>query len=133
MANFDEVRALASAGKIREIPEGLFRNCPAVKQMDYVFGATAISSIPENLFAAQSAATIFTGAFSACVNLESIPVSLMKGATAAQDIKYMFAGCESVTEIPSGIFTNGSTVTNLEYIFYKTGVRKLQKGIFEGL
>ena len=133
LANFDEVRALASAGKIREIPGGLFRNCPAVKQMDYVFGATAISSIPENLFAAQSAATIFTGAFSACVNLESIPVSLMKGATAAQDIKYMFAGCESVTEIPSGIFTSCSTVTNLEYIFYKTGVRKLQKGIFEGL
>lgn len=133
LSNFEEVKGLASAGKLTEIPGGLFSNCPAVKQMDYVFGATAISSIPENIFAAQSAATVFTGAFSACVNLKSIPVSLMKNATAATDIKYMFAGCESVTEIPSGIFKGNSAVTNLEYIFYKTGVKRLQKGIFEGL
>lgn len=133
LTNFAEVRSLASAGKLKEIPGGLFRNCPAVKQLDYVFGATAISSIPGDIFAAQSAATKFTGAFSACVNLESIPLSLMEGASAAQDIKYMFAGCESVSEIPSGIFKNNAAVTNLEYIFYKTGVRRLQKGIFEGL
>lgn len=133
LSNFEEVKGLVSVGKLTEIPGGLFRSCPAVKQLDYVFGATAISSIPENIFAAQSAATVFTGAFSACVNLQSIPVSLMANATAATDIKYMFAGCESVTEIPSGIFKGNAAVTNLEYIFYKTGVRRLQKGIFEGL
>lgn len=133
LSNFDEVRSLASAGRLKEIPAGLFRNCPKVKQLDYVFGATAISSIPEGIFASQSAATVFTGAFSACVNLKSLPVSLMSGASGALDIKYMFAGCESLTEIPSGIFRDNSAVTNLEYIFYRTGVRRLQKGIFEGL
>lgn len=133
LSNFEEVRRLVSAGKLKEIPSGLFRNCPAVRQMDYVFGATAISSIPDGIFAGQSAATVFTGAFSSCVNLKSIPLSLMSGTSAALDIKYMFAGCESITEIPSGIFKDNGAVTNLEYIFYKTGVRRLQKGIFEGL
>lgn len=133
LPNFEEVKGLASVGKLKEIPGGLFRNCPSVKQMDYVFGATAISAIPEEIFAAQSAATVFTGAFSACVNLKSIPAGLMANATSALDIKYMFAGCDSVTEIPTGMFKNNSTVTNLEYIFYKTGVKRLQKGIFEGL
>lgn len=133
LTNFDEVRSLVSAGKLKSIPGGLFRSCKSAKQMDYVFGATSISSIPDGIFASLSAATVFTGAFSACVNLESIPVSLMSGTSAATDIKYMFAGCESLDEIPSGIFRNSSTVTNLEYIFYRTGVRRLQKGIFEGL
>lgn len=133
LTNFSEVRSLASSGKLKVIPGGLFRNCPSIKQLDYVFGATAISSIPDNIFASQSVATLFTGAFSACVNLKSIPVSLMTGASGALDIKYMFAGCESITEIPSGIFKENSLVTNLEYIFYKTGVERLQEGIFEGL
>ena len=133
LPNFEEIRKIVSVGKLEEIPEGLFLNCPAVKQLDYVFGATAIHSIPDNIFAAQSAATVFTGAFSACVNLKSIPNNLMQGASAALDIKYMFAGCESVTEIPSGIFKGNGAVANLEYLFYKTGVRRLQRGIFEGL
>ncbi len=133
LPNFSEIKDVISNGKLTSIPGGLFAKCPAVKQMDHVFGATAISSIPENIFASQSAATVFTGAFSACVNLKSIPVPLMANATSALDIKYMFAGCDSVTEIPSGLFRNNSAVTNLEYIFYKTGVRRLQKGIFEGL
>ena len=133
LPNFSEIKDVISNGKLTSIPGGLFAKCPAVKQMDHVFGATAISSIPENIFASLSAATVFTGAFSACVNLKSIPVPLMANATSALDIKYMFAGCDSVTEIPSGLFRNNSAVTNLEYIFYKTGVRRLQKGIFEGL
>lgn len=134
LPNFNtEVKPLVQQGRLTAIPEGLFRNCASALRFDYVFGATAIESIPEGLFANNSAATIFTGAFSACVNLKSIPQGLMKGATAATDIKYMFAGCESVTEIPTGMFVNNSAVTNLEYIFYKTGVKKLSKGLFEGL
>lgn len=134
LPNFNtEVKPLVQQGRLKAIPEGLFRNCASAQRFDYVFGATAIESIPEGLFANNSAATIFTGAFSACVNLKSIPAGLMKNATGATDIKYMFAGCESVTEIPTGIFVNNSAVTNLEYIFYKTGVKKLSAGTFEGL
>lgn len=133
LPNFSEVDAMVRSGRLKSIPAGLFANCPNITQLDYVFGATAIESIPEDLFATASVATKFTGAFSACVLLKSIPLELMQGATAATDIKYMFAGCSSVDEIPSGLFKNNAAVTNLEYIFYKTGVRSLQSGIFEGL
>lgn len=133
LPNFSSVSALVREGRLKSIPEGLFANCPNITQLDYVFGATAIESIPSDLFASASAATKFTGAFSPCVCLKSIPQELMANATAATDIKYMFAGCSSITEIPSGMFKNNAAVTNLEYIFYKTGVDRLQKGIFEGL
>ena len=133
LPNFEEVKGLVEKGRLKSIPEGLFRNCSAVQKFDYAFGATAIESIPEGLFANNATATTFMGAFSACVGLTSIPEGLMKSATGATDIKYMFAGCDGVTEIPTGMFVNNSAVTNLEYIFYKTGVKKLLKGTFEGL
>lgn len=133
LPNFSEIKDIISTGKIVSIPEGLFSNCPSVKQMDHVFGATAITSVPEGIFAAQTNATVFTGAFSACVNLRDVPVGFMSKATAATDIKYMFAGCESLENIPAGMFVSNSAVTNLEYIFYKTGVKSLEGGIFEGL
>lgn len=133
LPNFSEIKALVSEGKLKSIPAGLFRNCPAIKQMDYVFGATAITSIPETLFSATSKATIFTGAFSACVNLTDVPAGFFSGAVAATDIKYMFAGCESLKTFPTGAFASSSTVTNLEYLFYKTGFETLPGGIFEGL
>lgn len=133
LTNFSSVSEQVRSGKLKSLPEGLFANCPNITQLDYVFGATAIESIPSDIFSKASVATKFTGAFSACVCLEEIPYDLMANATAALDIKYMFAGCSSLEEIPSGVFRNNSAVTNLEYIFYKTGVGTLQQGIFEGL
>lgn len=133
LANFDEVRSLVSVGKIKNIPGGLFRNCPEIKQMDYVFGATSVTSVPEDIFAGASKATIFTGAFSSCVNLTEVPVGFMADAISATDIKYMFAGCESLKTFPAGAFISNTAVTNLEYIFYKTGFERLPGGIFEGL
>lgn len=133
LTNFSSVSEQVREGRLKSLPEGLFANCPNITQLDYVFGATAIESIPEDIFSTASAATKFTGAFSPCVCLKEIPYDLMANATAALDIKYMFAGCSSITEIPSGVFRNNAAVTNLEYIFYKTGVSTLQQGIFEGL
>ncbi len=133
LGNFTELRKQVDAGRLHSLPAGLFANCSAIKQLDYAFGATAIESIPEDLFAKSSNATIFTGAFSACTLLKSIPQQLMEKATAATDIKYMFAGCASLTDLPVGMFTNNSTITNLEYIFYKTGITTLKAGTFDGL
>lgn len=133
LGNFSEVKALVEQGTLKSIPEGLFRNCTNATEFDYVFGATAIESIPEAIFANNSTATTFEGAFSACVNLTTMPIELLNNATAATNIKYMFAGCSGLESIPVGLFTNCAAVTNLEYIFYKTGVKRLSKGIFEGL
>lgn len=133
LPNFEEVSAQVRAGRLKSIPEGLFANCPKAERFEYVFGATAIEEVPAGIFAANSEATMFTGAFSACVNLERVAPEFMSKAVAATDIKYMFAGCSSLVDIPVGMFKNNAAVTNLEYIFYKTGVKKLSKGLFEGL
>lgn len=133
LSNFDEIAAMVSVGKLRAIPVGLFDKCTAIKQMDYIFGATAITEIPETIFDSCANATTLMGAFSACVNLTNIPQSLLARTTSVTDIKYMFAGCRSVTELPVGMFVGCSSVTNLEYIFYRTGVKALKKGLFEGL
>jgi len=133
LPNLSEIKSIVSSGKLRSVPAGLFRNCTSATQMDHVFGATAITEIPEGIFDAVANATKFTGAFSACVNLSKIPVSLMYNAVAALDIKYMFAGCDSLKDIPVGMFKNNEAVTNLEYIFCKTAVESLPAGIFTGL
>lgn len=133
LPNFSEVKSIVECGKLKSIPAGLFRNCVTAERFDYVFGATAIESIPENIFAGNATALNYEGAFLACVKLKTLPADILKHTTAATNIKYMFAGCESIKSIPVGMFTNCATVTNIEYIFYKTGVERLSKGTFEGL
>ena len=133
LPNFDEVRDMVLAGKLRSLPAGLLAHCPKAEQLDYIFGATAIESIPDDIFAASSSATTMMGAFSACVLLKSIPQSLLSNADSVTDIKYMFAGCSAIESLPLGLFKGCDTVKNLEYIFYLTGVKSLQKGLFEGL
>lgn len=122
-----------SNGKLRSVPEKLFSNCPNVTRFEYLFGETAITTIPEKIFAANSAATNYEGLFFACTNFTAIPANFMKSASAATNIKYMFAGCVSLTEIPVAMFENCTNVTNLEYIFSLTGVKSLKKDIFKGL
>lgn len=133
LGNLEELQTIVAPGRLTSIPANLFAACPNAKQLDYTFGATAIKEVPESLFANLTNATIFTGAFSACVNLTTVPKDFLSKATSATDIKYLFAGCTSLKELPVGMFTNNSTVTNLEYIFYCTGVEKLSAGLFEGL
>lgn len=121
-------------GKLRSIPENLFSNCPNATRFEYIFAATAIESIPEKIFAANSAATNYEGVCYACTNLASIPADLMKNATSATNIKYMFAGCTSLTEIPAAMFENCTEVTNLEALFYmSSGIKSVKKDTFKGL
>lgn len=122
-----------SNGILHSVPEKLFSKCPNVTRFEYLFGETAITTVPEKIFAANSAATNFDGVFFACTNFTTIPANFMKSATAATNIRYMFAGCVSLTEIPVAMFENCTNVTNLEYIFSLTGVKSLKKDIFKGL
>jgi len=131
-ANLEQSDAISN-GKLRSVPEKLFSNCPNVTRFEYLFGETAITTIPEKIFAANSAAINFEGVFFACTNFTTIPANFMKSATAATNIKYMFAGCISLTEIPVAMFENCTNVTNLEYIFSLTSVKSLKKDIFKGL
>ena len=129
-----ELEKSISSGNLRSVPEGLFANCPNITRFEYIFAGTAITAIPEKIFAANSAAENFEGVFDACVNLQEIPAKLMEKATSALNIKYMFAGCTSLTEIPVAMFENCTEVTNLEALFYlSSGIKSVKRGVFKGL
>ena len=129
-----ELEGTIASGNLRSVPEGLFAKCPNVTRFEYIFGATAIESIPEKIFAENSAATNYEGVCYACTNLAAIPSNLMKKATSATNIKYMFAGCTSLTEVPAAMFENCAEVTNLEALFYmSSGIKSVKKDTFKGL
>ena len=129
-----ELEQSIADGKLRSVPAALFSNCPNATRFEYLFAATAIETIPETIFAANSKVENFQGTFYACMNLQSIPAKLMEKATAALNIKYLFAGCVSLTEIPVAMFENCTEVTNLEAIFYMaSGIKSAKKDTFKGL
>lgn len=129
-----ELEGSIKGGRLRSIPENLFSNCPNATRFEYIFAATAIETIPEKIFAENSAVTNYEGVCYACQNLKAIPANLMKNATAATNIKYMFAGCTSLTEVPAAMFENCTEVTNLEALFYlASGIKSVKKETFKGL
>ena len=129
-----ELEGSIVGGNLRSVPEELFSKCPNATRFEYIFGATAIESIPEKIFAENSAVTDYEGVCYACQNLKAIPADLMKNATAATNIKYMFAGCTSLTEVPAAMFENCAEVTNLEALFYlASGIKSVKKETFKGL
>ncbi len=129
-----ELEKSIASGNLRSIPEGLFKKCPNATRFEYIFAATAIESIPEKIFAENSAATNYEGVCYACTNLAKIPQNLMKNASAATNIKYMFAGCINLTEVPAAMFENCTEVTNLEALFYmSSGIKSVKKDTFKGL
>ncbi len=129
-----ELEQSIADGKLRSVPAALFSSCPNATRFEYLFAATAIETIPETIFAANSKVENFQGTFYACMNLQSIPAKLMEKATAALNIKYLFAGCVSLTEIPVAMFENCTEVTNLEAIFYMaSGIKSAKKDTFKGL
>ena len=55
------LEAPIAEGNLRSIPEGLFAHNQNITRFEYIFGATAITSIPERIFAANSIDTNYEG------------------------------------------------------------------------
>ena len=104
---------------LTSIPENLFANNTAVTGFSYCFSdCEGLTSIPENLFANNTAVTDFTHCFSDCSGLTSIPETLFSTNTAVTSFGYCFSGCSSLTSIPENLFANNTAVTNFSDCFY---------------
>ena len=83
---------------LASIPENLFANNTAVTTFDSCFyGCTSLTSIPENLFANNTVVTSFYYCFLDCSGLTSIPANLFSTNTAVIDFNQCFYGCTSLT------------------------------------
>ena len=76
-----------------------------------------LTSIPDNLFANNTAVTNFSDCFSGCTSLTSIPDNLFANNTAVTDFTWCFSGCTSLTSIPANLFATNTAVTDFSECF----------------
>ena len=103
---------------LTSIPENLFANNTAVTSFGYCFeNCSGLTSIPENLFANNTAITKFNSLFRKCYGLTSIPENLFANNTAVTGFGYCFYNCSGLTSIPESLFTNNTAVTSFSSCF----------------
>lgn len=81
------------------------------------FECSALTSLPNNLFANNSQVTSFFGSFGACSNLTTLPSDLFSYSTSATSFSYVFDKCNSLTTIPTDIFKYNTNATNFSGAF----------------
>ena len=104
-----------------------------VTDFSYCFsGCTSLTSIPENLFATNTAVTTFNECFYYCTGLTSIPENLFSTNTTVTDFNECFYYCSGLTgNIPDNLFANCPNVTNFAYCFTScSGLTSIPDNLF---
>ena len=92
---------------------------------------TSLTSIPENLFANNTAVTTFYGCFSSCSGLTSIPEKLFASNTKVTNFDSCFTGCRGLASIPENLFANNTAVTNFSFCFNNcSGLTSIPENLF---
>ena len=117
---------------LRSIPENLFASNTAVTNFDYCFsGCTSLTSIPENLFANNTAVTDFNGCFRDCSELTSIPENLFAANTAVTGFTSCFWACRGLTSVPQSLFATNTKVTDFSSCFWNcSGLTSIPENLF---
>lgn len=95
------VRAFNSCKKLATIPENLFKYNNLAKNMAVVFRETAITAIPENLFANNPNIVDISYAFTDCKNITFIPQSIIDKANSVSTHYFTFNGCTAASNYSS--------------------------------
>ena len=103
-----------------------------VTNFSYCFrDCTSLTSIPENLFANNTAVTTFYGCFSSCSGLTSIPEKLFASNTKVTNFDSCFTGCRGLASIPENLFANNTAVTNFSFCFNNcSGLTSIPENLF---
>ena len=128
----DFTSCFAGCSGLTSIPENLFANNTAVTNFGFCFNyCTGLTSIPENLFANNTAVTNFGYCFYQCSGLTSIPDNLFANNTAVTTFGYCFASCTSLTSIPDNLFATNTAVTDFGYCFVScSGLTSIPENLF---
>ena len=122
-----------SCSGLTSIPENLFASNTAVTTFQRCFrNCTSLTSIPDNLFANNIAVTDFSNCFSGCTSLTSIPDNLFASNTAVTDFHSCFYGCTGLTgSIPDNLFSSNTAVTDFNTCFaYCSGLTSIPANLF---
>ena len=107
-----------SCSALTSVPEGLFANNPDVTSFSYCFNrCSTLTSVPEGLFANNPGVTNFAFCFYSCEALTSVPEGLFANNPDATSFSSCFRYCSALTSVPEGLFANNPGVTNFSYCF----------------
>lgn len=92
--------AFSQCRNLQSIPSGLFSHCPKITAAQYSFQATAIKTVPSNLFASNSETPINAiSMFVNCEKLIDVPMSFFDNFNPS-NMTSMFSGCISLQSVP---------------------------------
>ncbi len=105
--------------KLESIPADLFKPLGAAKlRFSQTFeGCTSLKTLPEGLFAHNTATTHFAGTFSGCTALESVPENLLASCANLAYVNRMFSGCTALKAVPEKLFANNPKIETFEETF----------------
>ena len=118
---------------LTSIPDNLFAANTAVTNFSFCFqNCSELTSIPANLFVTNTSATDFTACFRECTGLTNIPENLFVANTAVTDFRSCFQYCSGLTgSIPDNLFSNNTAVTDFNGCFYNcTGLTSIPANLF---
>ena len=114
-------------------PENLFQYGNRIKELEYTFAYTELTTIPTGLFSGMVNVERMTHLFYRISKLTSVPAGLFRDMTKATSLIYLFDGCTSLTTIPSGLFEGMTNVTTLNSLFPGCSITELPEGLFDGM
>lgn len=101
---------------VTTIPDGLLKPLPNLTIAEAMFADTAITSIPEDLFANNPLLEDATSCFQACASITSIPGNLFANNPQLKRVNSMFND-SGITSIPSGLFINNPLLEDVGSVF----------------
>ena len=96
-------------GAIPVVESTSFSNC--------FYSCSALTSVPEGLFANNPDVTDFSSCLRNCSALTSVPEGLFANNPDVTDFSNCFRYCFALTSVPEGLFANNPNVKNFSYCF----------------
>lgn len=117
---------------LTEIPEDLFADCSKLTALSLLFyNCTGLTSIPDGLFRGCSNVSSFIGTFENCSGITEIPEDLFSQCRQARDFGSTFYACTSLKAIPSGLFSACSKATLFSGTFaFCENLTEIPEGLF---
>lgn len=104
---------------LRKIHAGAFDTLEKVTTFARAFrGCTALTDLPENLFAGCPSVTSFYAVFYGCIRLTVVPEGMFLSAHMATNFSQLFYGCAALTEVPAGLLEPAENLESLTSAFY---------------
>ena len=117
---------------LKKVYHEIFKKLISISSISYLFQASGISEIPEDLFKYNTLITVFNNNFSFCQGLTSIPENLFKYNTAVINFYWNFAGCTSLTSIPENLFKYNTKAINMDTCFGNcTSLTSIPENLFK--